>query len=259
MKPRSRAMVLAAAHAPLRLVERDVPEPGAREVLVRVDACGVCRTDLHIVDGELPQPRLPLVPGHEVVGRVEALGAGVTTFAIGDRVGVPWLGATCGACPYCREHRENLCDAPQFTGYTRDGGYADHVVATRRFCFPLPEAFDDVARRAAAVRRADRLPRAGDGGRRRAARRSTASAPPRTSSRRSRSGRGARSTPSRGRATSRRRRSRARSARVGRRLRRGAAGAARRRADLRAGRRARSGRAARTCARAASSSAPAST
>ena len=144
MRPRSRAMVLAAAHAPLTLVERDVPEPGAHEVLLRVDACGVCRTDLHIVDGELTQPRLPLVPGHEVVGHVEALGSGVTSFAVGDRVGVPWLGATCGACPYCREHHENLCDAPQFTGYTRDGGYADHVVARAAYCFRLPEAFDAV-------------------------------------------------------------------------------------------------------------------
>jgi propanol-preferring alcohol dehydrogenase len=137
-------MVLAAAHAPLALVERDVPAPGADEVLVRVDACGVCRTDLHIVDGELTQPRLPLVPGHEVVGRVEALGKGVSSFAIGDRVGIPWLGATCGACPYCREHHENLCDAPQFTGYTRDGGYADHVVARADYCFRLPDAFDAV-------------------------------------------------------------------------------------------------------------------
>jgi len=144
MMLRSRAMVLAAANAPLVLVERDVPEPGAFEVLVRVDACGVCRTDLHIVDGELRQPHLPLVPGHEVVGRIAALGAGVTTFAIGDRVGIPWLGATCGACPYCHEGRENLCDAPQFTGYTRDGGYADHVVARADYCFRLPEAFDAV-------------------------------------------------------------------------------------------------------------------
>ena len=144
MKPRSRAMVLAAPHVALALVERDVPEPGAHEVLVRVDACGVCRTDLHIVDGELTRPRLPLVPGHEVVGRVEALGAGVTSFAIGDRVGIPWLGATCGACPYCRAQRENLCDAPQFTGYTRDGGYADHVVARADYCFRLPVIFDAV-------------------------------------------------------------------------------------------------------------------
>jgi propanol-preferring alcohol dehydrogenase len=144
MKPRSRAMVLAAPHTPLALVERDVPEPGPHEVLVRVDACGVCRTDLHIVDGELTQPRLPLVPGHEVVGRVEALGRGVSTVAVGDRVGIPWLGATCGACPYCRAHRENLCDAPQFTGYTRDGGYADHVVARAEYCFPLPGSFDAV-------------------------------------------------------------------------------------------------------------------
>jgi propanol-preferring alcohol dehydrogenase len=141
---RSRAMMLAAPHAPLALIERDVPVPGAHEVLVRVDACGVCRTDLHIVDGELTQPRLPLVPGHEIVGHVEALGPGVATLAVGDRVGVPWLGATCGACPYCREHRENLCDAPQFTGYSRDGGYADHVVAHADYCFRLPAGFDAV-------------------------------------------------------------------------------------------------------------------
>jgi propanol-preferring alcohol dehydrogenase len=144
MKARSRAMILAEAGTPLMLVERDVPEPGAFEVLVRVDACGVCRTDLHIVDGELGQPHLPLVPGHEVVGRIVSLGDGVTTLAIGDRVGIPWLGATCGACPYCHEGRENLCDAPQFTGYTRDGGYADHVVARADYCFRLPEAFDAV-------------------------------------------------------------------------------------------------------------------
>ena len=142
MKQRSRAMVLAAPHAPLALVERDIPAPGAHEVLVRVEACGVCRTDLHIVDGELTQPHLPLVPGHEVVGRIEALGTGVSALAVGDRVGIPWLGATCGVCPYCREQRENLCDAPQFTGYTRDGGYADHAVARADYCFRLPADFD---------------------------------------------------------------------------------------------------------------------
>jgi propanol-preferring alcohol dehydrogenase len=135
-------MTLTAPNAPLTLIERDVPVPGTHEVLVRVDACGVCRTDLHIVDGELAQPRLPLVPGHEIVGHVEAVGPGIDALAIGDRVGVPWLGATCGACPHCREHRENLCDAPQFTGYSRDGGYADHVVARADYCFRLPAGFD---------------------------------------------------------------------------------------------------------------------
>ena len=144
MSGRSRAMLLTAPGTPLTMIERDVPMPGAHEVRVRVDACGVCRTDLHIVDGELTQPHLPLVPGHEIVGHVEALGPGVDAFDVGDRVGIPWLGATCGVCPYCREHRENLCDAPLFTGYSRDGGYADHVVAHADYCFPLPAGFDAV-------------------------------------------------------------------------------------------------------------------
>ena len=144
MTTRSRSMVLTAPRTPLRMIERDVPVPGAHEVLVRVEACGVCRTDLHIVDGELSQPHLPLVPGHEIVGRVEALGSGVDAFAIGDRVGIPWLGATCGVCPYCLAHRENLCDAPRFTGYSRDGGYADHAVARADYCFRLPAGFDAV-------------------------------------------------------------------------------------------------------------------
>lgn len=115
----------------------------AGELLVEVKACGVCRTDLHVVDGELEHPRLPLVPGHEIVGRVAGLGEGVSGFTLGERVGVPWLGATCGVCPYCRSGAENLCDAPVFTGYTRDGGYATHAVADARFCFPLGEAGDD--------------------------------------------------------------------------------------------------------------------
>jgi propanol-preferring alcohol dehydrogenase len=115
---------------------------------VEIAACGVCRTDLHVVDGELPNPKLPIVPGHEIVGRVAALGAGltgldVTGLALGERVGVPWLGHTCQACVYCRDGRENLCDAPLFTGYTRDGGYATHVVADARFCFPLTGSSDD--------------------------------------------------------------------------------------------------------------------
>jgi propanol-preferring alcohol dehydrogenase len=111
-------------------------------VRVRVEACGVCRTDLHIVDGELTAPRLPLVLGHEIVGRIEALGSGAAGLAVGDRVGVPWLGATCGHCPYCRQQRENLCDAPLFTGYTRDGGYADHAIARADYCFRLPDDAD---------------------------------------------------------------------------------------------------------------------
>jgi alcohol dehydrogenase, propanol-preferring len=140
-----RAMVLDAPRAPLVLRERPMPSPGAGEILIAVAACGVCRTDLHVVDGELLQPMLPLVPGHEIVGRVAALGAGVSGFAMGERVGVPWLGATCGVCAYCRSGRENLCDAPVFTGYTRDGGYASHTIADARFCFPLGETGDDAA------------------------------------------------------------------------------------------------------------------
>src|SRR3954447_23527338 len=117
-------MVLHAAGEPLWLEEVPVPEPQEGQVLLRVSACGVCRTDLHVVDGELPNPKLPLVPGHEIVGRVAAIGAGVAGLALSERVGVPWLGATCGVCAYCRSGRENLCDRALFTGYTRDGGYA---------------------------------------------------------------------------------------------------------------------------------------
>jgi alcohol dehydrogenase, propanol-preferring len=141
-----RAMVLERPGSPLVLRERPVPTPAAGEILVEIAACGVCRTDLHVVDGELPDPKLPIVPGHEIVGRVAALGAnliGVKGLALGERVGVPWLGHTCQACAYCRDGRENLCDAPLFTGYTRDGGYATHVVADARFCFPLTGASDD--------------------------------------------------------------------------------------------------------------------
>src|SRR5216683_764022 len=119
--PRMRAMVLEKPQTPLVMQERPVPRPGPGEVLVEVDACGVCRTDLHVVDGELPNPALPIVPGHEIVARVAALGEGVSTLDVGTRVGVPWLGWTCGVCPYCRGGRENLCDRPRFTGYTRDG------------------------------------------------------------------------------------------------------------------------------------------
>jgi len=137
------AMVLEAPRTPLVMRERPVPAPGAGEILVKVSACGVCRTDLHVVDGELEHPKLPLVPGHEIVGRVAALGSGVSGFTLHERVGVPWLGATCGKCPYCRSGRENLCDHPVFTGYTRDGGFATHTVADARFCFPLAEAGDD--------------------------------------------------------------------------------------------------------------------
>jgi len=142
--PHMRAMVLERPHAPLVIRERPLPAPASGEVLIEVAACGVCRTDLHVVDGELPDPALPLVPGHEIVGKVAALGSGVASLTVGERVGVPWLGATCGVCPYCRSGRENLCDAPLFTGYTRDGGYATHTVADARYCFPLPSAADPV-------------------------------------------------------------------------------------------------------------------
>ena len=138
-----RAMVLETARTPLRMRERPTPVPAAREILLEVAACGVCRTDLHVVDGELANPKLPLIPGHEIVGRVAVLGADVAGFAVGERIGVPWLGYTCGVCPNCRAGRENLCDRPLFTGYTRDGGYATHALADARFCFPLPERRDD--------------------------------------------------------------------------------------------------------------------
>jgi alcohol dehydrogenase, propanol-preferring len=138
------AMQLTAQRTPLALVSLPDPTPGPGEVRVRVAACGVCRTDLHVVDGELPNPRLPLIPGHEIVGRIDAVGGAVDNLQIGMRVGIPWLGHTCGVCPYCRRGQENLCDNPQFTGYTRDGGYATHAVADSRFVFALPESDDDV-------------------------------------------------------------------------------------------------------------------
>src|SRR6266545_3387458 len=138
-----RAMVLERPGTPLTLREGPVPGPAAGDILVDIAACGVCRTDLHVVDGELPDPKLPIVPGHEIVGRVAAIGASVAGLAIGERVGVPWLGSTCGVCPYCKSGRENLCDRALFTGYTRDGGYATHALADARYCFPLPERRDD--------------------------------------------------------------------------------------------------------------------
>ena len=139
-----RAMVLEKPRQPLVL--RDVPKPNPEpgQLLVRVSACAVCRTDLHIVDGELPDPKLPLIPGHQIVGRVEAVGTGAEKFSIGERVGIPWLGWTDGDCVYCRSNRENLCDRARFTGYTIDGGYAEFTVADARFCFPLPEQYNDV-------------------------------------------------------------------------------------------------------------------
>jgi alcohol dehydrogenase, propanol-preferring len=140
-----RAMLLERLREPLKLVERPDPLPSAGEVRVRVAACGVCRTDLHVVDGELPDPKLPIVPGHEIVGRIDLVGAGVDHLEVGIRVGIPWLGRTCGHCHYCASDRENLCDRPLFTGYTRDGGYATHVVADAQYIFRLPEAGDDAA------------------------------------------------------------------------------------------------------------------
>jgi propanol-preferring alcohol dehydrogenase len=138
-------MVLPARGARLTLQERPDPTPGPGEVRIKVSACGVCRTDLHVVDGELPDIAYPIVPGHEVVGRVESLGAGVDGLSLGARVGVPWLGFTCGECFYCRADKENLCDRPKFTGYTSDGGFASHLVADSRYCFPLGEDGGDAA------------------------------------------------------------------------------------------------------------------
>lgn len=133
-----RAMVLSQCGHALRMQERPVPEPGRHEVRLRVEACAVCRTDLHIVDGELPVPHLPLIPGHEIVGTVEAVGSEVQSLVPGDRIGVPWLGQACGHCDFCRKGRENLCDHPVFTGHGRDGGFATHVIADALFCLPLP-------------------------------------------------------------------------------------------------------------------------
>jgi len=139
-----RAMVLHAPGQALRLEERPDPEPAPGEVLLRVEACAVCRTDLHVVDGELPLPRLPIVPGHEIVGLVERVGTDVRTLHRGQRIGVPWLAHTCGHCAYCRLGRENLCDEPLFTGHGRDGGFATHVLADAAFCFPLDLPQDPV-------------------------------------------------------------------------------------------------------------------
>ena len=136
-------MLLDRVGAKLKLAELPIPEPTPRQLRLRVLTCGVCRTDLHIVDGELTQPKLPLVLGHEIVGRVDAVGSEVEGFAIGDRVGVPWLGFTDGTCPYCRNGQENLCDNARFTGYQIDGGYASHTVADARYCFHLPDTYSD--------------------------------------------------------------------------------------------------------------------
>lgn len=139
-----RAMVLEHLHAPLVLRERQRPEPARSEVRIAIEACAVCRTDLHVVDGELPDPKLPIIPGHQIAGTIDALGPGVEGFAIGDRVGVPWLGSTCGACGYCTTDRENLCRTARFTGYQRDGGFADSCVADARFVLRLPPSYSAI-------------------------------------------------------------------------------------------------------------------
>jgi alcohol dehydrogenase, propanol-preferring len=138
-----RAMLFEKAGQPLRSAELTAPQAGAGQVLIRVRACAVCRTDLHITDGELNEPKLPLIPGHEIIGVVEKIGDGVSRFKLGDRVGVPWLGWTCDACEFCLSGRENLCDQARFTGYTLDGGYADYAVADPRFCFAIPDSYSD--------------------------------------------------------------------------------------------------------------------
>jgi len=137
-------MLFEAPGEPLREVDRPIPKPGVGQVLVKIAACAVCRTDLHVVDGDLSEPKLPLVPGHEIVGRIVENGEGVDSLAAGDRVGITWLGWSCGECPYCRSNRENLCDQALFTGYTIDGGYADYTLADHRYCFPIPESYSDV-------------------------------------------------------------------------------------------------------------------
>ncbi len=140
-----RAMVMRAPRAPLALAELPDPAPGPGQVALRVSACGVCRTDLHVFDGELAEPKLPLVLGHEIVGHVTALGEGVSGFDVGARIGVPWLGGTCGECAECRTDRENLCDRARFTGYNIDGGYAEMAIADQRYCFAMPGTYTDVA------------------------------------------------------------------------------------------------------------------
>ena len=138
-----RAMVFDKPGQPLRIADVPVPKPGTGQLLIRVRACAVCRTDLHVVDGELTQPKLPLIPGHEIVGTVQEKGGNVQRFEIGDRVGIPWLGWSCGECVYCQSGQENLCDRARFTGYTLDGGYAEYTVADQRFCFPIPDSYSD--------------------------------------------------------------------------------------------------------------------
>ncbi len=151
------AMVLNQLGSQLEWRELPDRQPGPDEIRVTVGACGVCRTDLHVVDGELPHPLTPIIPGHEIVGRIDAIGIDVKDLAIGERVGIPWLGHTCGVCPYCVDGRENLCDRPLFTGYTRDGGFATSVIADARYAFPLGGSRQRCELGAAALRRPDRL------------------------------------------------------------------------------------------------------
>ncbi len=139
-----KAMVLDKARTPLQLMELPIPQPQEGQILIRVRACAVCRTDLHVVDGELSDPKLPLIPGHEIVGQVEELGYGVSDFQVGDLVGVPWLGWTCGCCRYCDQGEENLCDTARFTGYTLDGGFSEYTVADERFCIAIPDSYSAV-------------------------------------------------------------------------------------------------------------------
>jgi propanol-preferring alcohol dehydrogenase len=139
-----RAMLLEAQGQPLRLAEVPVPQPGPGQVLLKVRACAVCRTDLHVLDGDLSEPKLPLILGHEIVGTLLQTGEGVDRFNLGQRIGVPWLGYTDGTCRYCQRGQENLCDNPKFTGYTLDGGYAEYTVADQRYCFPLPDSYSDI-------------------------------------------------------------------------------------------------------------------
>lgn len=138
-----RAMILQTPQQPLQPIDRPTPKPETGQVLVKIGACAVCRTDLHVVDGELPNPKLPLIPGHEIVGTIVERGRGAERFKIGDRVGIPWLGWTCGECEFCRSGRENLCNRARFNGYTLDGGYAEYTVADERFCFPIPGVYSD--------------------------------------------------------------------------------------------------------------------
>jgi propanol-preferring alcohol dehydrogenase len=139
-----RAMLLEAQGQPLRLAEVPTPQPGPGQVLLKVSACAICRTDLHVIDGELPHPKLPLILGHEIVGRVVRRGAGAERFSLGQRLGLPWLGSTDGTCRYCRRGQENLCENPGFTGYTLDGGYAEYTLADQRYCFALPDSYSDL-------------------------------------------------------------------------------------------------------------------